>query len=225
VRSLAPRPVLLALTLLLVAGAIAFVELRFNTASPDNTQAAAEPSVDQASESATEPSQIVEDQTAAERIASKETEFPRAKEIANPTGFINTDGTSIGESLGKKVILLDFWAYSCFNCKNTQPYLNAWHEKYEDDGLLIIGVHKPEFEFEKDPANVEKAVKTANIRYPVVLDNNDATWNAYDQHYWPAWYLIDADGFIQYKHFGEGAYEETEEKIQELLSEKDRVLN
>jgi thiol-disulfide isomerase/thioredoxin len=93
----------------------------------------------------------------------------------------------------------------CSNCKNTQPYLNAWHEKHEDDGLLIIGVHKPEFEFEKDPTNVERAVEKANIRYPVVLDNNYATWNAYEQHYWSAWYLIDAYGFIRYQHFGEGA--------------------
>jgi thiol-disulfide isomerase/thioredoxin len=223
-RSLTPRPILLALTLLLIVGAIAFVELRFNTSAPDNTQAAADPPpAEQASEPVNEPSQTVEDQPTAERIASKEAEFPRAKEISDPTGFINTDGVLIGDSLGKKVILLDFWAYSCANCKNTQPYLNAWNEKYEDDGLLIIGVHKPEFEFEKDPASVRKAVEKANIRYPVVLDNNDATWNAYDQHYWPAWYLIDADGFIQYKHFGEGAYDETEQKIQDLLAEKDQA--
>lgn len=121
---------------------------------------------------------------------------------STPAGFRSA-------TLGKKVILLDFWAYSYANCKNAQPYLNAWNEKYEDDGFLIIGVHKPEFEVEKDPASVQKAVEKANIRYPVVLDNNDATWNAYDQRYWPAWYLIDAGGFIQYKHFGEGAYDET----------------
>jgi thiol-disulfide isomerase/thioredoxin len=221
VRSLAPRPVLLALTLLLVVGAIALIELRFNTAGPDDTQAAAEPQpVD-----TTEPAQIVEDQkTAAERIATKEAQFPRAKEISNPTGFINTSGVSIGESIGKKVILLEFWTYSCFNCQNVQPYLNEWHEGYEDDGLLVIGVHRPEFEFEKDPASVEKAVEKAGIRYPVVLDNNSATWDAYDNRYWPARYLIDADGFIRYQHFGEGAYEENEEEIQELLVEKNEIL-
>lgn len=220
-RSLAPRPVLLALTLLLVVGAIALIELRFNTAGPDDTQAAAEPQpVD-----TTEPAQIVEDQkTAAERIATKEAHFPRAKEISNPTGFINTSGVSIGESIGKKVILLEFWTYSCFNCQNVQPYLNEWHEGYEDDGLLVIGVHRPEFEFEKDPASVEKAVEKAGIRYPVVLDNNSATWDAYDNRYWPARYLIDADGFIRYQHFGEGAYEENEEEIQELLVEKNEIL-
>jgi thiol-disulfide isomerase/thioredoxin len=221
VRSLAPRPVLLALTLLLTIGAIAFVELRFNPAGPDNMQAAADP---QPVESATEPAQIGADQTAAERIASKEAQFPRAKEIANPTGFINTEGVSIGESIGKKVILLEFWTYSCFNCQNVQPYLNEWHEGYEDDGLLVIGVHRPEFEFEKDPASVESAVEEADIRYPIVLDNNSATWDAYDNRYWPARYLIDADGFIRYQHFGEGAYEENEEEIQELLAERNESL-
>jgi thiol-disulfide isomerase/thioredoxin len=216
---------LLALTLLLIVGAITFVELRFNTASPDNTQAAAEPSpVNQANEPATEPSQILEDQTAAELIASKEARFPRAKEISDPTGFINTDGVSIGENLGEKVVLLEFWTYSCFNCQNVQPYLNEWYEEYEDDGLLIIGVHRPEFEFEKDPASVERAVKKASIRYPVVLDNNSATWDAYDNRYWPARYLIDADGFIRYQHFGEGAYEENEEEIQDLLAERNEIL-
>jgi len=218
-RSLAPRPALLALTLLLIFGAIVLIELKSNKASTGDETAVADPSpAEQRAEPGT--SSATDSQTSAERISRKEAEFPRAKEIVGPTGFINTDGASINDFVGKKVTLVDFWAYSCFNCKNTQPYLNAWHQKYQDDGLQIIGVHKPEFEFEKDRANVEKAVKEANIRYPVVLDNNDATWNAYDQRYWPAWYLIDADGFVRYQHFGEGAYDETEEKIQELLSEK-----
>jgi thiol-disulfide isomerase/thioredoxin len=143
--------------------------------------------------------------------------------IVAPTGFINTDGVSIRDAAGEKVVLLEFWTYSCYNCQNTHPYFNAWHEEYADDGLLVIGVHKPEFE--KNPASVREAVRQAHIEYPVVLDNNDATWDAYDQHYWPARYLIDADGFIRYKHFGEGAYEETEQKIRELLAEKDQILN
>ena len=141
----------------------------------------------------------------------------------NPTGFINTHGVSIKEAAGEKVVLLEFWTYSCYNCQNVQPHINRWHEEYEDDGLLVIGVHKPEFAFEKDPASVREAVRQENIEYPVVLDNNDATWNAYDQRYWPTWYLIDADGFVRYWHIGEEAYDETEKKIQELLKEKDRI--
>ncbi len=232
-RSLAPRPVLLALTLLLVVGAIAFIELRFNRADTGDTQVQADPPpAEQAVEPATDPPRTAESQAlpekaeseeSAERISNKEAEFSRAEEIAGPTGFINTDEVSIGENLGEKVVLLEFWTYSCFNCQNVQPYLNEWHEEYEDDGLLVIGVHRPEFEFEKDPASVERAVQEADIRYPVVLDNNSATWDAYDNRYWPARYLIDADGFIRYQHFGEGAYAENEEETQEFLSERDEI--
>jgi len=233
--SLTPRPVLLALATLLIIGAIVFIEFRFGRASSDETQAQVDPApVAKTSEPVAEPNPEVEDKAAskeaeredaAERIARKEAEFPRANEIIAPTGFINTEGVSIGENLGEKVVLLEFWTYSCFNCQNVQPYLNQWHEEYEDDGLLVIGVHRPEFEFEKDPASVQTAVEEADIRYPVVLDNNSATWDAYDNRYWPARYLIDADGFIRYQHFGEGAYEENEEEIQKLLKEKDQVLS
>ena len=225
-RSLAPRPVLLVLATLLIVGAIALIEFQFGRAIPDDTQAQVDPPpAEPVSEPTTEPPRTAEGQSVAERISSKEAEFPRAKEIIGPTEFINTEGVSIGENLGEKVVLLEFWTYSCFNCQNVQPYLNEWHEEYKDDGLLIIGVHRPEFEFEKDPASVDRAVEEAGIRYPVVLDNNSATWDAYDNRYWPARYLIDADGFIRYQHFGEGAYEENEEEIQELLAEKDQVLS
>ena len=225
-RSLAPKPVLLVLATLLIVGAIALIEFQFGRVAPDDTQAQVDPPpAEQVSEPTTELARTAEGQSTAERIASKEAEFSRAKEIIGPTGFINTEGVSIGENLGEKVVLLEFWTYSCFNCQNVQPYLNEWHEEYEDDGLLIIGVHRPEFEFEKDPASVKRAVEEAGIRYPVVLDNYSATWDAYGQRYWPARYLIDADGFIRYQHFGEGAYEENEEEIQELLAEKDQVLS
>jgi len=229
-RSLAPRPVLLTLTLLLIIGAIAFVELRFNRAGAGGTQAESVPPVETTSEP-TPPAESeaasgeAERESAEERISRKEAEFTRAKEIVAPTGFINTNGISLGENLGEKVMLLEFWTYSCINCQNVQPYLNEWYEEYEDDGLLIIGVHRPEFEFEKDPASVEIAVGEAGIEYPVVLDNNSATWDAYDNRYWPARYLIDADGFIRYQHFGEGAYDENEQEIQELLSERDEMLS
>ena len=97
------------------------------------------------------------------------------------------------------------------------------YEKCKDDGLVVVGVHSPEFGFEGDISNVQEAVRQANIEYPVVLDNNYTIWNAYGQRFWPAWYLVDVDGFIRYMHFGEGAYEETNQKVQELLAERETV--
>ncbi len=153
----------------------------------------------------------------------KEMLYARAKEIVDPQGFINTENDApikIADHIGKKVILVDFWTYSCINCIRTQPYLNAWHEKYADDGLLIIGIHTPEFDFERKIENVRGAVRDEEIQYPVVLDNNYGTWRAYQNSYWPRKYLIDMDGYIRYDHIGEGAYDETERKIQELLAER-----
>jgi thiol-disulfide isomerase/thioredoxin len=139
------------------------------------------------------------------------------KELVDPSGFINTEAFQISDYIGKKVILIDFWTYSCINCIRTQPYLNAWWDEYEDDGLLIIGVHTPEFEFEKDYANVEAAVQKFGVEYPVVLDNNKGTWKAYGNRYWPRKYLIDLSGQIVFDHIGEGSYDETEEEIQKAL--------
>ncbi len=152
--------------------------------------------------------------------------YPVAKEITTPDGFINTDGqpTSIGEFVGKQVVLLDIWTYSCINCQRTTPYLNAWYEKYKDKGLVIIGLHTPEFEFEKVYQNVLEATQRLGIKYPVVLDNDYSTWNAYQNRFWPRKYLIDIDGYIVYDHIGEGGYEETEKKIQELLREREIAL-
>ncbi|MBA2345973.1 MAG: redoxin domain-containing protein [Rubrobacter sp.] len=259
-RSMIPRPFLLVLTLVLVVGAIAFIELRLDAAGTVETQASANDSPNAADQSgqpeakqmrgqAEEPRKGAGDRGTADQansasedtrdhtssnpeakgarisrsISRKENEFDLAGEIVAPTGFINADNVSIKQARGEKVILLDFWTYSCINCQNTQPYINRWHERYADDGLMVVGVHTPEFGFEKEYANVEQAVREAGIEYPVVLDNSYATWNAYDQRYWPAMYLIDADGFIRYRHFGEGAYGEMEAKIRELLAEKDRL--
>ena len=144
-------------------------------------------------------------------------QYDTAKEITSPDGFINVDSISINELIGKKVILVDFWTYSCINCQRTIPYLNAWHEKYKDKGLVIIGVHTPEFKFEQKYENVASAVEQYGIKYPVVLDNDYSTWRAYKNNYWPRKYLIDMAGFIVYDHIGEGGYDETEKKIQELL--------
>lgn len=145
-------------------------------------------------------------------------------EITDPAGFVNTDGITIGELVGKQVVLVDFMTYSCINCQRTFPYLTAWHEKYKDAGLTIVGIHTPEFAFEKDINNVRAAMREFGIEYPVVLDNNYATWRAYGNRYWPRKYLIDIHGNIVYDHIGEGAYEETERVIQELLAERARVL-
>jgi len=154
----------------------------------------------------------------------KATRYEVAKEITTPDGFINVDSISIGELIGKKVVLVDFWTYSCINCQRTLPYLNTWHEKYKDEGLIIIGVHTPEFQFEQKYENVLAAVRKFGVKYPVVLDNDYSTWHAYKNRYWPRKYLIDIDGFIVYDHIGEGGYEETEKKIQELLGERMTAL-
>jgi cytochrome c biogenesis protein CcdA/thiol-disulfide isomerase/thioredoxin len=132
--------------------------------------------------------------------------------------WFNSDPLTLSQLKGK-VVLVDFWTYTCINCIRTLPYLKAWHEKYHDKGLVIIGVHAPEFEFEKDADNVKKAIEDFDLKYPVMQDNDFATWRAYKNNYWPAKYLIDKDGNIRYTHFGEGEYDETEFAIQELLTE------
>jgi thiol-disulfide isomerase/thioredoxin len=163
-----------------------------------------------------------------DRIAAKAKEYDRAKEISTPDGFINlppgqTD-LKLADLIGKKVVLVDFWTYSCINCERTTPYLNAWYQKYRDHGLEIVGIHTPEFDFEKNYDNVLAAVKKEGIQYPVVLDNDYSTWFAYQNRYWPRKYLIDIDGFIVYDHIGEGGYAEMEQRIQAALAERDKVL-
>ena len=129
-------------------------------------------------------------------VEQKAMRYERAKEITTPDGFINTDAISVGELVGQKVILIDFWTYSCINCQRTTPYLNAWYETYKDQGLEIIGLHTPEFAFEEEYQNVLQAVENLGIKYPVVLDNDYSTWRAYRNRFWPHKYLIDIDGFI-----------------------------
>ena len=152
---------------------------------------------------------------------------PKAPEIVNPSGFINTPRLvsgqagpiTIGEFHGKKVVLLDVWTYSCINCERTLPYVESWYEKYKDMGLVVIGLHTPEFAFEKLQKNVEDAVKRFGLTYPVVMDNDYSTWTAFGNQYWPRKYLINEDGEIIYDHIGEGNYDETERIIQTALSE------
>lgn len=144
--------------------------------------------------------------------------YGRAPELVSGGNWINSEPLTLAGLRGK-VVLVDFWTYSCINCIRTLPYLKAWNEKYKDQGLIIIGVHSPEFEFEKNPDNVKRAAKDFGVTYPIVQDNNFAIWKAYHNNYWPAEYLIDKDGNIRREHFGEGNYDETEMAIRELLGE------
>lgn len=147
-----------------------------------------------------------------------------APELAGIKGYINTrEGFRLSDLKGK-VIIVDFWTYSCINCLRTLPYLNAWYEKYHDKGLEIVGVHTPEFDFEKEYGNVNSAVSKYEVKYPVVLDNDYATWQAYKNRYWPHEYIIDASGNIRHDHIGEGGYEETEQVIQQLLQERNQKI-
>ena len=130
--------------------------------------------------------------------------------------WINTEPLSVEELRGK-VVLVDFWTYTCINCIRTLPYLKDWHDKYADSGLVIVGVHSPEFEFEKLTGNVTVQAAKLGVDYPIAQDNDFETWRAYKNNYWPAKYLVDKEGVVRYNHFGEGAYLETEEKIRELL--------
>jgi methionine-S-sulfoxide reductase len=134
------------------------------------------------------------------------------------TGWLNSPPLT-RESLRGKVVLVDFWAYSCINCLRTFPYINAWYRHYKDSGLVILGVHSPEFAFEKDTGNVEAAIEKFEIRYPVVLDNNLALWKAFNNRFWPAHYFVDAKGQIRGHHFGEGKYARSERMIRQLLME------
>ena len=141
-----------------------------------------------------------------------------AQEIKDISGWINSEPFSIA-SLQGKVVLIDFWTYTCVNCIRTIPFLKEWYEKYADEGLVIVGVHTPEFDFEHLRENVESAVEEFQIKWPVLQDNEMGTWQAFNNMFWPAKYLIDKDGVIQYTHFGEGKYAETELEIRKLLSE------
>ncbi|WP_254064010.1 thioredoxin family protein [Granulicella sp. S190] len=140
--------------------------------------------------------------------------------LSGATDWINSPPLNADQLKGK-VVLVDFWTYSCINCLRTLPYIEAWAQKYKDNGLIVIGVHTPEFPFEKDLSNVKKAVNDLGITYPVAMDNNNKIWNAFSNEYWPAHYFIDATGKVRYHHFGEGNYDESERCIQDLLKERD----
>ena len=157
----------------------------------------------------------------ARNLLSSAVELPvikKAPEFAGLTSWMNSEPFSLKELKGK-VVLIDFWTYTCINCIRNIPHIEAFYERYKDNGLVVLGVHTPEFEFEKDVENVKESVKEHGVLYPVALDNDYATWNAFENRFWPALYLIDAKGNIRYTHFGEGQYAKTEAAIQQLLLE------
>ena len=145
--------------------------------------------------------------------------------VLDATGYINIPSNELAETLEGKVVLYDIWTYSCINCIRTLPYITTWDEKYRSEGLVIVGIHTPEFEFEKDKDSVLTAVQKFDINYPVVLDNEKEIWNAFQNKYWPRKYISDHDGYIRYDHIGEGSYKETEKVIQQLLQERSESLN
>ncbi|MFN8450485.1 MAG: redoxin domain-containing protein [Anaerolineae bacterium] len=154
-------------------------------------------------------------------LAQENSNLPRrgsAPELRSLT-WLNTDTPLRLEGLRGKVVLLEFWTFDCINCIHTLPYVEAWHQSYHDQGLAVIGIHFPEFGYERNLDNVFAATQRLNVTYPVGIDNDGATWDAYGQRYWPTMYLIDKQGAIRYTRIGEGAYDQTERAIQTLLAE------
>jgi cytochrome c biogenesis protein CcdA/thiol-disulfide isomerase/thioredoxin len=157
---------------------------------------------------------------AAEPKLDDEGPFP---DLSGAVGWINSSSLS-PKSLRGKVVVIDFWTYSCINCLRALPFVEGWYEKYKDSGLVVIGVHTPEFAFEKERSNIEKAVRDLKITYPVAIDSDYAIWHAFNNEYWPAHYFIDGKGRIRYHHFGEGKYGESEWVIRELLKQNGAQL-
>jgi thiol-disulfide isomerase/thioredoxin len=182
---------------------------------PENTPPAATPEAEQ--EIAQPPTQGIPTATATPIVETPDF-GSLAAEVQGIDAWINSEPLTI-EQLRGKVVLVDFWTYTCVNCIRTFPFLKMWHSRYADDGLVILGIHTPEFEFEKDYDNVLQAVRDHDIAWPVAQDNDYVTWSNYNNRYWPAKYLIDQNGVVRYTHFGEGAYGETEETIRQLLKE------
>ena len=153
-------------------------------------------------------------------------QFIKAPEFAQISGYINTPNNSpiTLSSLKGKVVLLYIWTYTCINSIRPMPYIDDWNQRFSDKGLVIVGVHSPEFQFEKKYTNVKDAVQRFGIRYPVILDSDHGTWNAYGNNYWPRFYLIDTQGYIRYDHIGEGSYDQIEKSIQSLVAERAALM-
>ena len=154
-------------------------------------------------------------------------QFKKAPEFAQISGYINTPNNNSPitlSSLKGKVVLVYIWTYTCINSIRPMPYIDDWNQRYSNKGLVTIGVHSPEFEFEKNHANVKDAVKRFGITYPVIIDSDHGTWNAYENNYWPRFYLIDTQGYIRYDHIGEGDYDQIEKSIQSLVAERASLM-
>ena len=149
----------------------------------------------------------------------------KAPNLVGISHYLNTSSEELAKKMKDKVILYDIWTYSCINCIRTLPFITSWDEKYSEQGLLIIGIHSPEFEFEKDPQNVKIAIEKYGITYPIVMDNSMETWKAFENNYWPRKYIADHKGNLRYDHIGEGGYQETEKIIQQLLDERAIAMN
>ena len=141
-----------------------------------------------------------------------------APELRGITAWINTPPLTL-DGLRGTVVLVHFWTFACSNCRNVQPHVKRWYERYRDDDFTVVGVHTPELDIERDLDNVRAAVARAGVTFPVAVDPDYATWNAYRNHYWPAFYFVDARGRIRFARFGEGEYERSERIIQQLLAE------
>jgi cytochrome c biogenesis protein CcdA/thiol-disulfide isomerase/thioredoxin len=206
----------------LTALAIAFnVDRHFQTAIPGYTEALQNKV--EGSDSAQRQLQKLRGNTRQVAPTSSLKDYGRAPELTGLTDWINSEPLTLKQLRGK-VVLIDFWTYSCINCLRTLPHVKAWYHAYHDKGLVVIGVHTPEFAFEHVPANVRGAVRRLGVTYPVALDNDYATWNAFQNQYWPAKYLIDRRGRLRYYHFGEGPYDTTEARIRMLLGENAGML-
>jgi thiol-disulfide isomerase/thioredoxin len=142
-----------------------------------------------------------------------------APEFAGIDNWINSAPLTMRQLRGK-VVLVDFWTYDCINCQHVLPYVKGWHRKYKDQGLVVVGVHTPEYGFERNLDNLKAAVRRNAISFPVAQDNRYATWSAYDNRFWPAFYLVDKQGQVVYTHFGEGDYAQTEATIRKLLAQR-----
>ena len=217
------KNIVLGIAVIFIAGVILFIELSKPSAPSDTgVSIALLPNQSAISTTTSVSTQKLADRT--QLIKEKSLRYPPAVEIVPGGQFINSQPFKLQDLIGKKVILVDFWTYTCINCLRTLPYLEAWNAKYKDQGLVIVGVHSPEFDFEKDYNNVLDAVKRLGVKYPVVQDNDRATWDAYQNQYWPHEYLVDIDGYIVHDKIGEGGYDESEREIQAALKERDQAL-
>jgi len=158
--------------------------------------------------------EALQNQPASLRVAAAQT---RAPEFAGISNWFNSAPLTLSQLRGK-VVLVDFWTYGCVNCVNTLPHVTELYAKYRDRGLVVVGIHTPEFPFEKSASNVQAALKRHGITYPVAQDNNSQTWNAYSNRYWPAQYIVDQNGTIVYQHDGGGQYEQMDQAIARLLN-------